>query len=150
MRDTVVSEDGFRLRLPGSWSRAYDEAEARWVFSAKSGEECLTVSMLGSSEPMSSEAQRRTLDKLLALRLRAEREVAENPVELSQPTKEESGETKAGRFEGIEQAIDRRFRCLILVTRLTVGTFYYEGTGLPGPEFDSHARAIMNTIMLTE
>jgi hypothetical protein len=147
-RDTAIEERGFRLTLPGQWSRKPSSDPTRWVYHNDSGEE-LTVSLFDFKSGMSADERSKTFKRLAELRKHAESAApGVAAVTTTDTTFGESGGILAARYGGTEPAVHRRFVCLMLGSASAFTVFYYEAVGLTQSEADARAKTIMNTVVV--
>jgi hypothetical protein len=148
-KETKIRENAFRLTLPGSWVQKPSSDATRWVYQREDGRRQLTVSLLSSTHRMSGDQQADTLKRIVEISRRAETEGAgESALTITETTFAESDGVLVARFGGIGEANHRRFARLLLCSPWAVTTYYYEGFESTEPEFESGARATMNSIVV--
>ncbi len=67
---------------------------------------------------------------------------------MTETTFGESQGVLAARYGGMEAAERRRFATLLLCSPVAITTYYYEGLGLTEAEFETGAKATMNSIVV--
>jgi hypothetical protein len=148
-KETKIRENAFRLTLPGNWVQKPSSDPTRWIYQYEEGHRQLTVSLLSSTHRMSGDEQTDTLKRIVEISRRGETEVArESALTISETTFAESHGVLAARFGGIEAANHRRFARLLLCSPWAVTTYYYEDLDSTEAEFESEARATMNSIVV--
>lgn len=149
-RYTAIDERIFRLTLPGHWSCQPSSDGMRWTYRSDIGFDQLTVSLLSSTERLSTDEQLVTLKRVTELRQRAETEThGVSGVTMTDTTFVELEGVQAARFDGIESDTKRHFSCLLLYSPSGVIVFYYEAIGLSQQESDVRARVIFNSVKVS-
>ena len=147
MQKTVISENGFRISLPGHWTRLAGTRDAGIVIQCGDKDEQLTISLFGSKNRMSADQMKSTIETILKARRESEQKLAPTAV-LTAPSFSELGKALAARYSGVDSAQQRRFANLILCSTIGAWNFYLEGLDEGEAEFDSRSREIMGAISI--
>jgi len=149
-KDTAIAERGFRLTLPGRWTRQPETEATRWTYLSNTEGDQLTVSLFSFAHRLSADEQLEALKRFTEIRRRAETETpGVSGITLTETTFAESGGVHAARFGGIEPGTQRRFHCLLLCSASAVTVFYHEAIGLSEQESDARAKAIFNSVAVS-
>ena len=146
-KDSAIDERVFSFTLPVHWTRQPSSDPTRWTYGSDSGREQLTVSLLRTKQPMSADAQDKTLKEVTDVRRRAESAPpGASGVTLTDTTFTEVEGVPAARYDGIQSNAGRRFSCLLLCSSSAVTVFYYEALDMTEQEANSRAKAVFNLV----
>lgn len=147
--DTVVRESAFRLTLTGKWVQKSSSDPTRWSYEREDGHAHLTVSLLTAAHRLSNQEQSDLLRRIVKTRRDAETAIeGVTAITMTETTFGESHGVLAARYGGVEPAEHRRFATLLLCSPVAITIYYYEGLGLTAAEFETEARATMNSIVV--
>jgi hypothetical protein len=138
---TDVREESFVLQLPGRWLGGYDLPSDAWIYVTASREEGLTVRI---------EPRGRDFNEYLQLQRRAEQQLSDEGLALSEPTLKQQGRQRSATYDGIGKTSQRRTRTLLMVSPAAAGSFHYEAFGLSHQQFASRADAVLSKARLLQ
>ena len=151
--DTKVSEDAFRLTLPGSWKSGDRSDPTRRTYLTRN--EQLTVSMFGSafvgSDSLSHDERASRFKVWVNKRRDLETKMPGYAnVVVSEPIFGESNATLVSRYTGFDAARHRRFHCLILASISAFEIFYYEAVEMSDAVAEERAKTIFNSVAIAK
>ena len=151
--DTVVNEQSFRLRLPGSWVLGDASDPHRRTFHRV--HEQLTVSIFGAlfGKPGEMDHENKVakfklwVGKRRAIEARAPEFAG---IQLTETSFGESGGTLAARYSGLDTRRKRRFHCLILASSTAFESFYYEALDMSEQVVQDRAKEIFDSVSIPD
>jgi len=147
--DTRVSEQAFRLLLPGAWSARRDATAPLWVFRSADHPEQLTVTLLRAAEPLAPDEMATTLDELCKRRREVEVMAASSPVLMTEVERGTRGDALVARYEGVETTGSRWSTTMVVVTPELAAVIYFEHLGKRDESAAARAQRALDSVVVS-
>ena len=144
-RETVFSEYGFQVKMPGYWQLRPTNDPVRWQFRSADHKEQLTVAR---GEAAGSEGGQAAMMRRAVTRNRRAVELGFGRVpdlELSEPEYGEQAGAPAGWYDGTAGEGSHRFRSLLLFSDQAVWSLFYESFKLSEADAETRGREILES-----
>lgn len=137
----------FSVNLPRDWKELESDDETV-VLGSKNGKDRLTISIMRLKPGLSSKETRAYFEKILNIRLAAEKQVVDKDVMLTKPHIVAKETYIYAKYGGYEKSRDRRFIALLTSEKNKLLTFYVESLKTSDNHINTLAAAIFGTIVV--
>jgi hypothetical protein len=149
VRTIEVQEWSFRVTLPGEWERLPSVDASSWQFRSRN-RESLSVRTLGWKAAPGKQQREETFRRLVESIASSPPKAMKVPfVNHTTPYFVEHNGVMAARYEGIEPTSQVHFTQVFLAGSETCTSFFFEAAGMAKEEFQTRARAILNSVALS-
>jgi len=149
--NTQIREAYFTINLPKGWVGGSGSDPTLWQYASPKQNEQLSVSIHVSKTPISKQERLKVLNDFLAMRLKSETDQAKSKsLKISEPKKEEKGNSWVARYSGFHPETQRRFASFTVVNPKLIANFYYEALDMSEEEFEKSRKQILTGVGVAE